>query len=226
MKRYIQFLEECILFKQIPPEESLNMLELSQYTITTFAPNEMIALEGEPCTHLGVILKGSIESRKISPSGKIITLAHFSIGDLFGEPIVFSATKLYPASIFATTDTEILFIHRKDVFTLCQKSPQFMENFMQTLSDKTLYLTRKIQLLTLTTIRQKICSYLLEQYKQQNSETLTLPISRKQMAELLGVQRPSLSREFINMRDEGLIDFKGNTVTIHDLHSLEEAMFQ
>lgn len=226
MNQYLPLLEECILFKRMTSTEIFNMLKEAQYTITSFTPDEMIAIEGEPCAHLGIILKGAIESRKISSSGKTITLAHFSKGDIFGEPIVFSSTKLFPASIFSTTETEILFIHRNHISTLCQRSSQFMENFMQTLSDKTLFLTRKIQLLSLATIRQKICSYLLEQYKHQNSLTITLSMSRKRMAELLGVQRPSLSREFINMRDEGLINFHRNIVTIRDLQKLEEAMFQ
>jgi CRP-like cAMP-binding protein len=46
-------------------------------------------------------------------------------------------------------------------------------------------------------------------------------MSKQQFAEYIGVQRPSLSRELINMRDEGLIEFDRKTITILDIPALE-----
>ncbi len=41
------------------------------------------------------------------------------------------------------------------------------------------------------------------------------------MADFLGVTRPSLSREFMKMKQEGLIDIKGDMVTILQEEELE-----
>ncbi len=50
---------------------------------------------------------------------------------------------------------------------------------------------------------------------------IKLPFSRKKMAELLNIPRPSLSRELTNMRDEGIIDFDKNIIKIVDLDLLK-----
>ena len=41
---------------------------------------------------------------------------------------------------------------------------------------------------------------------------------------MLGVPRPSFSRELINLRDMGLIDFDRKTIKILDIDSLEEIL--
>ena len=65
---------------------------------------------------------------------------------------------------------------------------------------------------------------LLEEYNKIGSLNLKLNISRKEMAELLGVPRPSLSREMIKMKEEGLIDFNKNVIKILDEEALEDVL--
>ena len=65
---------------------------------------------------------------------------------------------------------------------------------------------------------------LLDEYKKQNSLFLTFSYTRKKMAEMLDVPRPSLSRELINMRNEGIIDFDKNVIKIIDLDLLEDCL--
>ena len=96
---------------------------------------------------------------------------------------------------------------------------------MELLSNKILVLNKKIKNLSFDTIREKICSYILDEYKKQKSKNIILPFTRKEMAENLGVQRPSLSREFIKMKEEGLIDFNKNNVTILDMEALEDYLY-
>jgi len=70
-------------------------------------------------------------------------------------------------------------------------------------------------------IRQKLCDYFITLYKQQKNKTLRVPVNRQKLADLLGVQRPSLSRELIHMKEEGLIDYDKDTVQLLDLEGIE-----
>lgn len=85
-------------------------------------------------------------------------------------------------------------------------------------------LNERISNLSQDTIRKKIASYLLLEYKKQKSLTIILPYTRKKMAELLNVPRPSLSRELIKMKEENIIDFNKNEINILDIDILEEIM--
>jgi DNA-binding transcriptional regulator LsrR (DeoR family) len=56
-------------------------------------------------------------------------------------------------------------------------------------------------------------SFLKYECKKQNSNHIKLNISKKALAEKIGVQRTSLSRELAKMRKDGLI--------LYDIESIE-----
>ncbi|MDU6871504.1 MAG: helix-turn-helix domain-containing protein, partial [Lactobacillus gasseri] len=74
-------------------------------------------------------------------------------------------------------------------------------------------------------MREKIFAYLTDIYKRQQSTTIHLPHNREQMAEVLNVSRTALSRELGRLRDEGIIDITGRTVTLKDVEGIEEFGF-
>ncbi|HSQ33719.1 MAG TPA: helix-turn-helix domain-containing protein, partial [Peptostreptococcaceae bacterium] len=69
-------------------------------------------------------------------------------------------------------------------------------------------------------------NYILDQYKMQNNIFVDLSISKQRLSEYLGIPRPSLSRELMNMKNDGLIDYDRNIVKIIDLEGLENILTQ
>ena len=55
------------------------------------------------------------------------------------------------------------------------------------------------------TIRQKLASYLLRLYKQQQQTHITLDRSQQELSDYFGVSRPSLARELAHMQEDGLL---------------------
>ena len=90
------------------------------------------------------------------------------------------------------------------------------------LARKTYFLNRKVQLLSRPTLRQKIVAYLFQQ--ERNGQTVTLPLNREQLADYLGVTRPSLSRELMNMQRESLIVIQGRKVTLLQMDALRQLL--
>ena len=64
------------------------------------------------------------------------------------------------------------------------------------------------------TIRECILNYLAHESKLQNSNQIQLGITKKELADRIGVQRTSLSRELSKMRDEGIIDYDRNSIKL------------
>ncbi|MFY9611926.1 MAG: helix-turn-helix domain-containing protein, partial [Tissierellaceae bacterium] len=102
--------------------------------------------------------------------------------------------------------------------------PKIIKNFMGVLSNRILMLNDRITNLSYDSLRKKISSILLNEYKRQRSPNIILPYSRKKMAEILNIPRPSLSRELVNMREEGIIDFYKNKIKILDIRKLEDSL--
>ena len=68
-------------------------------------------------------------------------------------------------------------------------------------------------------MRQKIAKMLLIRAKN-SAEPLTM--SRERMAEYLNVARPSLSRELIRMKEDGLIELENKSIYIADREALKK----
>ena len=94
-------------------------------------------------------------------------------------------------------------------------------NMLNIISNKALILNRKVEYLSIRSIRGKIIHYLLEQYKHKGKNNFTLPLNRTELADFLNIPRPSLSREMCRMRDEGLIDFHRSSIKINNVENLK-----
>ena len=225
MENLTSSLKKCLLFKQLTESEIIDTLSSIDYKINDYTKNQIIAFEEDVLSNIGIIINGHVEIQKIYPSAKTIVIAKMTTGDVFGEVIIFSNTEFYPATIVSSTNSKILFISKSNILKICKTNITFLENLMSLLSNKILSLNNKLTLLSHKTIRAKISTFLLSEYQKQHSLTIKLHSSKRQISEQMGVTRPSLSRELIKMKQEGLIDYDKKTITITNLESLENTLF-
>lgn len=225
MKNLIDTLENCVLMKNLSKESIEHFLKNIKYTLSSYSKGEIIAMEEWNCFKIGIIIKGNVEVQKIFASGKTITISKLEESDIFGEVIIFSNINTYPATIVSSNESIIMFISKEDILNISTLFPVFLNNFMTLLSDKILMLNRKLKNISYETIRQKITFYILEEYKREKNLKIHLSCTRKEMAELLGIPRPSLSRELVNMKKDNLIDFQKNCIVIKDFETLKDILF-
>jgi CRP-like cAMP-binding protein len=225
MDDIFKMLDKCILFKSFSAESIENMINSINYRVKSFNKGEVVALEGSNCSSIGIVIAGSVEVQKIYESGKTVTITKLEEAHIFGEVIIFSNQNEYPATIVSSSKTKILFISKENFLKLCNLNFMFLNNFMALLSNKVLMLNKKLKNVSFQTIRQKISNLILEEYAKQKKLTLNLKYSRKEMAEQLGIPRPSLSRELVHMKEEEILDFEKNKIKILDLTLLENSLF-
>lgn len=207
-------------------DDVLNFFKKSTYNVVNYSKNDIIALEGSPCEKVGLVLKGSVDIKRILTSNNVIHLSSFSEGGFFGEIIAFSNANTYPATVISATSSKIMFITKNDFINFCTKHPDFLEMFLNDLTNKIITLNKSITGLSLTSIRQKISNHLLSEYDIQGNLFINLNMTKQKLSEKLGIPRPSLSRELINMKDEGLIDYSKDVIKILDINSLRSILME
>lgn len=214
------------MFKNKDREEILEIFKEYNYQLVKYNKNDIIALEYEPCNKIGLIISGSIDIKRILASNNTIHLSSLSSGNLFGEVIAFSDINLYPATVISTASSEILFINKVDFIKFCTDNTNFLNSFLNDLTNKIITLNNSITTLSLTSIRQKISNFLLNEYKIQKSVFIKLNMTKQKLSEILGIPRPSLSRELMNMKDLGIIDYSRDFIKILDKKELENLLNQ
>jgi len=214
------------LFKNMTRKDILEYFKNTIYTTAAYEKDSIIALEGEDCNYVGVVLDGTVDIKRISTSDKVVMMAHLSVGDLFGEIVAFADLNLYPATVVASSKCEVMFVNPNEFVKFCSLNTDFLSSFLGSLCNKILTLNNTIRNLSFMSIRHKIVNYILNEYELQNSIFVDLKISKQKLSEYLGVPRPSLSRELINMKNDGLIDYDRNIIKIIDLQGLKKTLME
>ena len=225
MEEIIKTIKENQLFIGLSDENIKSVLKEIKYYIKTYKKGEIIANEDDECRSLSLVLSGKVEIQRLYSNGKYIVLNRLFEGDVFGEALVFSKSKTYPATVIALSECTVLFINKIDILKICSSEEKILENFISLLSDKVFILNSKIKSISFKSIRQKVINYILNEAKEQKSSTIILKNTKEEIASLLGIPRPSLSRELISLRDMNYIKFNRKEIIILDREGLEEELF-
>lgn len=213
------------LFDGISDPDMKTMLDCLNPRIREYDRNDYIAFAGEKPEGIGIVVRGSAAVIKEDAEGNRVIMALLKPGDMFGEMAAFSEKPVWPANVRAQEKCSVCFIQSEKIIGTCKNACQWhtalIQNLLKTITGKALLLNRKVEYLTIKSMRGRIYAFLLEQYKNTGDTAITLPMNRNELADFLNVSRSSMSRELCRMRDEGLIDFHMAKVWIKDLNSLK-----
>lgn len=218
IENYTGAIANINLFSDFSEKELMNLFKGSKYSIREYTKDEVIHFQNEICGAMDIILDGEVSVQKIDEHGNILTITTFLPGDILGANLMFSSRNSYPMTVIAKSDCILLHMYRDLVLELCQNNIGFLTALITVISDKTLTLTDKINSISLKTIRECIIDFLAYEYHIQKNSVIKLNMSKKELAERLGIQRPSLSRELRKMKADKLLDYDLKTITIMDMN--------
>lgn len=211
---YLKQMKQTTLLSSLSAEEIKRYISDRSFATHVYGKNNIVHFSGEVCSKLEIILSGSIVVDRIDESGNLMTVAEFLSDDILGGNLLFSKNPHYPMTITAKSPTVVLEINRERLFQLFSDNHDFLKSFLEFISDHAMILSDRIKHYVNRTIRESILSYLDYECKKQNSNHIKLSITKKALAERIGVQRTSLSRELAKMRDEGLIEFSIDSIVM------------
>ncbi|GBC62158.1 transcriptional regulator [Desulfonema ishimotonii] len=182
-------------------------------TERTYNRGELIFSDGDPGDGFYAVARGKVKIFKMSSEGKEQILHIFGPGEPFGEVPVFSG-RSFPANAQAIAKSRLLFFPRKDFIRLITETPALALNMLAVLSMRLRQFTVQIENLSLKEVPERLAAYLIYLAGEQETDTVTLPISKGQLASLLGTIPETLSRIFAKMSGDGLIAVTGKTICL------------
>ena len=227
-QEWTSVLSSSSLFRGVSPGALGIMLNCLKPGIKRFKQREIVAVCRQPFQGIGIVASGGVVLTKENASGSRVILEVLGPGDVFGETVAFSDTRVWPVTVIAQEDSCLLFLPPDKILgncpNVCSSHSTLIMNMLNILSNRTLALNKKIEYLSAGSIRGRICTYLLDVYQQTGNSLIAIPMKRHELADYLGMPRPSLSRELGLMRDAGLIDFGGRSVKIRNVLMLEKQL--
>ncbi len=220
MGKDLDIISGSLLFKGLPENQ---LKEIEQIAINKrFNKGEVIFSEGDDGIGFFLVASGQIKIFKVSSEGKEQILHIFGSGEPFGEVPVFSGQQ-FPASAEAITETRLLFFSRTAFVNLISYNPSLALNMLAVLSLRLRQFTVQIENLSLKEVPGRLAAYLIYVADEQGGEdSISLDISKGQLASLLGTIPETLSRIFTRMSNQNLIEVKDRTIRLRDREKLEE----
>lgn len=210
----IEKIRSIPLFEELPSDRLEEQIADNQVYLKNYTKAATVYDQKDSCNTFDIVLSGSLVAYSLFENGSAMTMFEFTAGQMLGANLLFDDTGSYPFAIYCMSDAQLLHITKKAVseFLRCF---DFTMKFIRMLSLNSNKLNRKITMVTQKTLRENLIEYLKQQSILQNSNDIVLPISKKQLADHLGVQRPSLFRGLKDLKDEGMIEIDNRRILLH-----------
>lgn len=224
LKKDLIALSEVSLFKSIDILDLEKFFRNKECRVKHFESGQIPGSQGDSYESLIILLRGSAGASMAAPNGKVFRIETLQAPVPVGTAVLFSSQQSLPVTLEALEPLDCAYLKSATVLELMHEFPEFLKEYLKENGNRLLFLAEKIRLVQFKSLRQKIISHLLIQAERQKRDDIELVYSREEMSQLMGVARPSLSREFSAMAKEEMIHCKGRSVTILNRKKLMGAM--
>lgn len=214
------FLSNTGLFHGIREQEVKEMVSCLDTREKCYKKGDIIYRAGESVSAIGLVEAGSVNIVVNFYWGNSIIIGHVGKGEIFAENYAAIPGKEMVCDVVVAEDTEVLFLNMDKLLTTCQKGcafhNQLIHNLLRISAQKNLNLSTRMMHIAPKSIRERLLSYLSEQAMEHGSAHFTIPFSRQQLADYLGVDRSATSSELSKMQKDGLITFHKSEFTLNE----------
>ena len=220
----MKMLSKIPLFSSLPDDLKSHLSTIVNPKVV--AKGEVLFREQQKAEGLYFIISGKVKLMKSNPEGKEILLNVRKTGEMFAEvPLFNKAVGTYPVTATAIESSTIAIIRYDDLENILMEEPHLstyifrvmaerLQVAQNTLRDVALY--GKFGAMASTLVR------LCEDYGVEDEEgiVIKLRLTHEDLGSFFGATRESVTRMINQLKQQGVLDKKGNYFIIYDLDVL------
>ena len=177
-----------------------------------------IYCEGNSSNHLFYLIAGEIKTYKNNEHGKEFITRICKNKTLFGFTSLLK-NKTYSENASALVDSSLIKITKKEFLKMVKGNSQFSIEIIDLLVDELESSKTHLIHVAYDSVRKKTAEILYELYIDEGSEIIK--ISRKNLANLVGIAKESLIRALTELKEEKIIKTKRKSIKIIDPKKLK-----
>ena len=194
------------LFEGCEAETLHQLLREAPNSLRTYKEGEYSARQGDACRSLFILMKGNVKTQMENAEGKQLTIDWIKAPDILAPAFIYASENRFPVNVEATELCEVLVMDRTRFEAFMHAQPAVMRNFIAIISDRSLFLSRKLNEFALQSLKSRLLNYLQMHGGIHNQQ---------EVAFILGVARPSLARALSELIAEGKITMTGKQVVLN-----------
>jgi CRP-like cAMP-binding protein len=207
------FLSTLDVFKKIP---SAQLTEIEKKMIERkYSKGESLFLEGDPAEFVWFVKEGHVKAIIHTANGRDLTLCMVGTNSMFGTCCCFGGGE-YPCHSVAETETTVVAIPMQDFMDLLEKYPEMSKAVVHHLSRR-LRQAKDMQTFDQESVEKRILHILTNLVAEFGN---TIPLTRREIAEMTGTTVETCIRTFSGLEKEGLVYSTRGKITVKNLQDL------
>jgi CRP-like cAMP-binding protein len=191
-----------------------------------FAARHTVLREGDPSESFFLLLQGRVKMARALPTGRSLTLALFSDGDLFGT-VAALGDRPCDASLVALEKCLCLEVQRRDLYALFEDQPSLVATLLPRLSQHLAECSNCLVELSCYKVEMRFAQMLLKLAdavgipQPQGAGTLVpIPLSRQELADMTGTTIETCIRVMSRWQKEGVVQTRDDGFLLQDRRRL------
>ena len=221
------------LLARVPVFETLGPVELARVAEVavprSFPAQHVIFREGDRSDTCYVVGTGHARAIREHPDGRVIALAHFGPGDIFGELAMFD-DEVRSATVDTLDQLETIAILGSDMRRLLKEHPEIAVKLIISLGRRLRDANERLTRQSFQTVQSRVAevvSQLVEQARAEGAaeRDVLVTITQADIAHLAGSSRESASRFLAVLERAGVVSQGRGRLTVHDPDALRRYVF-
>ncbi len=213
------FIFKCPLCSSIPDSDKNSFLNDVRFSIKEFKKDDWIISQGEELLSLYILIEGEIKTVMVDEKGDFMHIENIKAPLPMATGFLFAGNNKSPISAIAKKNCKLICIPKDNVFALMKKYDAFMHAILSSISNKLQFLSEKLRLTSLRTIKAKLAYYILRE--SEGESTFQLKASKQEISNLFGVSRQALTSVMNQLHDEKIIHAERRKIKIVNRQALK-----
>lgn len=225
MENIYQTLMQLPLFQGVSRSKLLELVEKTRFHFLKYEEGEKVIARSESCSHLKFLLSGSLRCEMNTYDGKVKLTQTLHAPDIIAPDHLFGRSTHYPANFYAVGSVGMMQIDKATFMTIMQDEPIFMINMLNILSRRSQKSKETILSMSSGDLRERLSHWILN-LTSRNATNIRINARQRDLYSYFGVQRTALLNTLAEMKQEKIIDYTTNEVTILDRSSLRDILLE
>lgn len=223
MEKMIPGLAKTAVFKNMSAAEIIQVLNTVHYQVRTYRSDDIIAYAGEECEDLFILIEGKVRGEMSNFEGKNIVISEIPAPNSFAEGFLFAKNNKLKINIRAVSDSRVLFIQKSYFSQLLSENRKVLENYLRIISNRFVIVTEKLNFLMIKNVKGKLAYYITNRENSfPGKKHFPLGKTHEELAIFLGIARPVVTRNLLEMKKQGIISIEKKMIRIKDRQRLME----
>jgi CRP-like cAMP-binding protein len=179
--------------------------------VRKYAKSAVVFSQGDPCTDVFYVQKGSVKLSVLSSTGKEAVVAILGPGDFLGEGCLAGQVRRM-ATASALSATALLIVEKDHMVEMLHREPALADRFLSHMLARNIRIEEDLidQLFNSSEKRLARALLLLARYGKED-EPVHLPrVSQEMLAEMVGTTRSRVNFFMNKFRSLGFIEYNGD----------------